>query len=175
MGVPDRSPRESGRACEAYLALGANLGDRITSLRRACALLHADGVDIVGRSPVFETDAVADEPQPPYLNAALRVQTAHGPERLLQVALDVERQLGRQRPREGRWAARLIDIDVLIYEDLVGTFGPLILPHPRLLERAFVRVPLSHVARPGLYHPISREPLDRASADAGVRLWPERL
>jgi 2-amino-4-hydroxy-6-hydroxymethyldihydropteridine diphosphokinase len=153
----------------AYLALGANLGDRRTAIERALealADLDADlgvgvGVRVAARSPLYETDAVTPDPQPRYLNAAARVETALPPRALLDRCLDVERALGRIRPPGRTAAARVIDIDLLLYGDAVIDEAPdLIVPHPRLLERPFV-------------HPITRAPLDRAAPDASVRAMPD--
>ena len=120
---------------------------------------------IAARSPLYETDAVAPDPQPPYLNAAARVETALTARALLAACLDVERALGRVRPPGRPAAARTIDVDLLLYGDAVIDQPPdLVVPHPRLLERAFVRIPLADVALPGLVHPVTREPLDRAAA-----------
>lgn len=168
---------------EAYIALGANLGDRVSNLRASCQGLQAGGVVIVARSGVFETDAVVqptqgdaqDEAQPAYLNAALRVHTSLAPQALLALAMRVEQTLGRKRCRATRWAPRTADIDLLLYEDHIQDVNGLTLPHPRLLERAFVRVPLAQVARPGLAHPVTGERLDLWPTSAGVRSWPETL
>ena len=154
----------------AYLALGANLGDRRLAIARALDALQAAGVQVVARSPLYETDAVAPDPQPPYLNGAARVETALSAHALLAACLDVERGLGRVRPAGRPHAARTIDVDLLLYGDAVIAEPPdLIVPHPRLLERAFVRIPLADVAAAGLVHPVSREPLDRATPAPSVR------
>ena len=153
-----------------YLALGSNLGDRRAMLDGAAARLGDAGVTVEARSAIYETDAVADEPQPPYLNAVLRARTALDPHALLALCLDVERALGRVRPPGRRKAARTIDVDVLLHGDaVVDDPGRLSLPHPALLERPFVLIPLADVARPGLRHPITGAPLDRAAPAAGVR------
>ena len=110
---------------------------------------------MLARSPLFETEAVADDPQPRYLNAALRVETELPPRALLALCLEVERALGRQRPPGRRRAARTIDLDLLLYGDLVLEEPGLRVPHPELLARPFVRVPLARVAAPGLRHPQS--------------------
>ncbi len=144
-----------------YLALGSNLGDRLQSLEAALEALDAGGVRLAARSPIFETDAVAEEPQPPYLNMAVRAQTELSPRALLDRCLGVEVALGRVRPRDGRGAPRTIDIDVLLYDDRIIDAPGLKVPHPRLLERAFVRAPLARVAAPGLRHPVTGEPIDR--------------
>src|SRR5947209_6120109 len=103
----------------AYLALGSNLGDRLLWLRRATRALEGDDLRIAARSPVFESAAVADEPQPAYLNAVLRVQTALSPRALLQRGLALEAALGRVRPPGRRNAPRIIDVDLLLHDGAV--------------------------------------------------------
>ena len=153
----------------AYLALGANLGDRQEAIARALDALAAAGVAVAARTPLYETDPVAPDPQPLYLNAAARVETALSARALLDTCLDVERALGRVRPAGQPLAARVIDIDLLLYDDRVINEPDLVVPHPRLLDRPFVRIPLADVARPGLQHPLTREPLDRATPHPSVR------
>lgn len=154
----------------AYLALGANLGDRRLAITRALDALEAAGVRVTARAPLYETDPVTPDPQPPYLNGAARVETALSARELMAVCLDVERALGRVRPPDRHAAPREIDIDLLLYGDAVIDEPPdLIVPHPRLLERPFVRIPLAAVAAPGLAHPVTGEPLDRAPPSASVR------
>jgi 2-amino-4-hydroxy-6-hydroxymethyldihydropteridine diphosphokinase len=158
----------------AYIALGSNLGDRRGLLSAAVGALQASGqVSVLARSPLFETEAVADDPQPPYLNAALRVETALPPRALLALCLEVERALGRQRPPGRTRAARTIDLDLLLYGDLSLEEPGLRVPHPELLERPFVRVPLARVAEAGLRHPLGGERLDAAAPDPGVRELPD--
>jgi 2-amino-4-hydroxy-6-hydroxymethyldihydropteridine diphosphokinase len=151
----------------AYLALGSNLGDRLAFLRAATAALALE-LRVVARSPVFESAAVADDPQPSYLNAVLRVETALAPGALLERCLAIEAALGRVRPPDRRFAPRTIDIDLLLYEDEILAEPGLVVPHPRLLERSFVRVPLAAVAVPGLRHPGTGVPLDQAPEAANL-------
>jgi 2-amino-4-hydroxy-6-hydroxymethyldihydropteridine diphosphokinase len=154
----------------AYLALGANLGDRPRAITRALDALQAAGVQIAARSPLYETDAVAPDPQPPYLNGAARVETDLPAQVLLELCLDVERALGRVRPPGQPAAARPIDVDLLLYgDDVIDEPPDLVVPHPRLLARPFVRVPLADVALPGLVHPVTGAPLDRAARHPSVR------
>ena len=153
----------------AYLALGANLGDRQGAIARALDALDAAGARVAARSPLYETDPVAPDPQPLYLNGAARVETTLSPRALLDLCLEVERSLGRIRPTDRPLAARTIDIDLLLYDDAVIDEPDLAVPHPRLLERAFVRIPLADVALPGLTHPITGEPLDQAPPSPSVR------
>lgn len=145
----------------AYLALGANLGDRAGTLDEARAQLAARGVAIAACSRYHETEAVAPDPQPRYLNAVARVTTTLAPAALLAACLAIERALGRVRPAGQVHAARTLDIDLLLYGDVVIDDPPtLIVPHPRMLERAFVLIPLAEVAAPGLRHPTTGERLD---------------
>jgi 2-amino-4-hydroxy-6-hydroxymethyldihydropteridine diphosphokinase len=158
----------------AYLALGSNLGDRRGYLAAASGALMATAkLALVARSPLFETEPVADDPQPRYLNAAARIETDLPPRQLLDLCLEVERQLGRQRPPGHARAARTIDIDLLLYGDLVIDLPGLRVPHPELLARPFVRVPLARVALPGLRHPGTGERLDFAHAHPDVRELPD--
>jgi 2-amino-4-hydroxy-6-hydroxymethyldihydropteridine diphosphokinase len=156
-----------------YLALGANLGDRRRNIDDAIARLDAAGVAIAARSATYETDAVSDEPQPAYLNAVVRATTALAPEALLALCLDIERQLGRVRPPGRDKASRTLDIDLLLYDARVIASPALTVPHPSMLERAFVRIPLADVAAPGLRHPVTGDALDRAAPAPSVRLRSE--
>jgi 2-amino-4-hydroxy-6-hydroxymethyldihydropteridine diphosphokinase len=143
-----------------YIALGSNLGERLELLRGAVEGLVAGGVEVVARSGVYETEAVAAEPQPPYLNAVVRGETALGAPQTLELCLAVEVALGRVRPAGRTGASRTIDLDLLLYDSVILDQPGLSVPHPRLLERAFVRVPLADVAAPGLRHPQTGERLD---------------
>jgi 2-amino-4-hydroxy-6-hydroxymethyldihydropteridine diphosphokinase len=136
---------------QAYLGLGSNLGDRAANLRAALACLAEAGtVDAV--SSLYETEPVGGPPgQGLYYNACCRLVTALGPRQLLDFLKVVERKLGR---REGpRWGPRTVDLDILFYDDLALETDALVLPHPRLGERAFVLVPLAEIA-PDLRHPL---------------------
>ena len=151
------------------MALGSNLGDRLALLRDATEALEGDGIRVVARSPVFETPAVADEPQPPYLNAVLRLDTTLAPRALLERCLAVESALGRRRPRPN--APRTVDLDLLLHGRAVVDEPGLVVPHPRMLGRAFVRAPLALVAEPGLSHPVTGEALDAFAAPPEVRAF----
>jgi 2-amino-4-hydroxy-6-hydroxymethyldihydropteridine diphosphokinase len=154
-----------------YLAFGSNLGDRADTITRAIDRLAAGGVAPLARSALYETDAVTPDPQPPYLNAVVRAQTALPASALLALCLEIEHALGRRRPAGRAQAPREIDIDLLLYgAEVIADPPTLLVPHPRLLERPFVRIPLADVAAPGLRHPVTGAPLDRAAPDPSVRL-----
>jgi 2-amino-4-hydroxy-6-hydroxymethyldihydropteridine diphosphokinase len=132
-----------------YLALGSNLGDRPANLRSAIAALPPQ-VRPLTESPVYETPPWGYEQQPAFLNMALRAETDLGPRALLLHLKQIEVELGRQPGF--RYGPRLIDIDILFYDDLILDEGDLVIPHPRLHERGFVLVPLADVA-PSMKHP----------------------
>lgn len=129
----------------AYVALGANLGDREASLRAALdALAAAPGVAVAAVSSFHDTEPVGYADQPRFLNAAAALDTELGPRELLALLLATERDLGRTR--EGpRFGPRTIDLDLLLYGDEVVDEPGLTVPHPRLHERAFVLEPLAEL------------------------------
>jgi 2-amino-4-hydroxy-6-hydroxymethyldihydropteridine diphosphokinase len=135
------------------LALGTNLGDRPANLRAAIDSFPP-AVIVLVESPVYETPPWGVIDQPAFLNMAVRGETALPPLELLRRLKGLEAELGR-RPGV-RWGPRLIDIDILFYDDLVIDQPGLTVPHPRLHERAFVLVPLSDLA-PDLVHPLLRK------------------
>jgi 2-amino-4-hydroxy-6-hydroxymethyldihydropteridine diphosphokinase len=157
-------------ATVVYLGLGSNLGDRGAFIRAAVAEFTTRGMLREARlSPFYETDAVTEDPQPAYLNAVVRGETTLSPETLLAKCLQIEASLGRVRPSGRAKASRTIDIDVLLYGDVVIDTPLLKIPHPAMLRRAFVLVPLANVARPGLVHPVTRQGLTRAVPSVKVR------
>lgn len=125
----------------AYLGLGSNLGDRLDSLQRAVDLLGDEaGITLIRCSRVWETDPVGGPPQPDFLNVVVRALVDLLPLDLLAACQRVEAALGRVR--EVRWGPRTVDIDVLLIADRSIDEPELVVPHPRLHERAFVLMPL---------------------------------
>jgi 2-amino-4-hydroxy-6-hydroxymethyldihydropteridine diphosphokinase len=133
-----------------YIALGTNLGDRLTNLHTAISSLLPE-INVLAESHVYETPPWGYEDQPTFLNMVIKAETNLEPEPLLTYLKQLEVELGREQ--NFRWGPRLIDLDILFYDDLVINTPPLIIPHPRLYERAFVLVPLVDVA-PELIHPV---------------------
>lgn len=132
---------------EALIALGGNVGDVRAAFDQAIAKLCCDdAVRLTARSSDYRTPPWGVTEQAPFVNAAIAVVTSLSPHRLLQRAQACERALGRNRALERRWGPRTIDIDLLAYDDLVLIDRDLILPHPHMLERAFVLVPLAEIA-----------------------------
>lgn len=129
----------------AFLGLGTNLGDRQGHLANALRGLAADpAISIVVGSAVYGSKPVGMIEQPDFLNMVVQIETGHPPLALLSACLGIETRLGRKR-RE-RWGPRIIDVDVLTYDQLLWHDDRLILPHPRMQERSFVLTPLAEIA-----------------------------
>jgi len=129
----------------AYVGLGANLGDREATIRRAVELLaEREGIEVLAVSALRETDPVGLEDQPRFLNGAAVLETTLGPRTLLETLLEVERVLGRTRDGP-RFGPRAIDLDLLLYGDETVDEPGLTVPHPRLHERRFALEPLAEL------------------------------
>ncbi len=158
----------------AHIGIGANLGDRDAVIAAAMADLAAvDGIEVLTISPLIETDPVGGPDQPPFRNGAAALRTVLSPRRLLETLHGIEANHGRDRNREQRWGPRRLDLDLLLYDDLVIAEEGLTVPHPRLHERSFVLHPLAIIA-PRVIHPILRVSIeclrDRlASQGPGIR------
>lgn len=128
-------------AVTAYLGLGSNLGDRLRNLQGAVdGLGREPGIHVTASSRVWQTAPVGGPPQPDYLNAVIRVESDLGPAELLAACQRVESALGRVRTE--RWGPRTVDVDVLLYGERAIDEPGLVIPHPRIAERAFVLLPL---------------------------------
>lgn len=142
---------------KVYLLLGSNLGDRRQHLLDALA-----GISYLGTirkvSSVYRSAAWGNLEQPDFLNATVELETAHSPSELLKGILDIETGMGRVRNE--KWGARLIDIDILFYDNLVVNTPELAVPHPQLQNRRFTLVPLAEIA-PGLLHPQLRKTVNQ--------------
>ena len=135
-----------------YIGLGSNLGERRENIHQAIASLKAvDSIEIKKGSSLYETEPEGVEDQPHFLNCALEAETSLDSGDLLTVLKDVEKKMGRIRVR--KWGPRVIDLDILLYEDLVMKETGLEIPHPLLHERLFVLAPLSEIA-PAVVHPV---------------------
>lgn len=135
----------------AYLLLGSNLGSKSRQLSMAITLLEERCGKVVDRSPVYETAPWGNTEQDNFLNQAVVVETSLSPQELMHEILHIEQLMGRDR--NGKYAPRTIDIDIIFYNHRVIDEPGLTLPHPRMQERRFVLAPLSEVA-PAYIHPV---------------------
>ena len=137
----------------AYLSLGSNVGDREANMRDAIARLGAAG-RVVAVSSFYETEPVEFTQQPWFLNCAVALETGKTPQQLMTAILRIEEEMGRQRGQKK--GPRSIDIDILIFEDMIMDSNELTIPHPAMHQRRFVLEPLAEIA-PELLHPIFKK------------------
>ena len=138
-----------------YLSLGSNQGNKLENLQQACNLIAEKVGRVVKISSVYKTKSWGFE-RDDFFNICVEVATNLNPEKLLENVLEIEQQLGRQRSESIEYAARVIDIDVLLFEDEIIFYKNLKVPHPRMLERKFVMVPLTEIA-PNIKHPVAKK------------------
>lgn len=142
----------TGQSYQSAIALGSNLGDSVAILEGALkALNQTPGITVTSRSSWYITEAVGP-PQPDYLNGCALLEVQLDPQELLKTLLNIEKQFGRVR-RE-RWGPRTIDLDLILFENVILDTPELQIPHPRMRERAFVLVPLTEIA-PHWIDPVS--------------------
>lgn len=140
----------------AYLGLGTNIGNKRRNMITAAALLAERVGDILALSGFYETEPWGFASENFFLNAAVKLKTSLSPLELLQITQQIEKELGRVEKSNGVYHDRVIDIDILLYEDEVLQIPGLTLPHPLMHEREFVMDPLSEIA-PFVVHPVLKE------------------
>jgi len=160
----------------AYLGLGSNIGVRTQSIRQSLELMPAEGIQVLRVSRMYETEPWGVGNQPRFINAVCEVETELEPEALLQAIKRIEKALGREPGV--RWGPRPIDIDILLYGDKQIHTNDLVIPHPGMLWRASVLVPLVELA-PDLRHPRTGRTMQEHLRDLGpvpdVALYPPGL
>jgi len=154
-------------AVTCYLGLGSNIGDRRANLAEALQHLgQLPAIEIVKTSSIYETAPVGPQDQPDFFNQVVQAEVTCSPRQLLELLQKIEQDMGRVRRR--RWGERIIDIDILLYGDETMDEPDLQIPHPQMLARQFVLVPLAEIA-PDLVLPDGRRAADAADAGAQVR------
>lgn len=136
-----------------YLGLGTNIGNRRGNLVKAAALLAERVGDILALSGFMETEPWGFDSENLFLNAAIKMETPLTPDELLSATQAIEREMGREKKSDGTYHDRVIDIDILLYDNRVIEHPGLIVPHPLMQERLFVMAPLAEIA------PFERHPL----------------
>ena len=130
---------------KAYLGLGSNIGDRAHQLQQAIRIIDQyQYIDVTSISPIYETEPVGYTDQPQFLNLCIEIETTLDPQELLKRCLETEEAL--HRVRKIRWGPRTLDVDILLYGNEIIEEDNLIIPHPRMTERAFVLIPLNDIA-----------------------------
>ena len=140
----------------AYLGLGTNIGNKRRNMITAAALLAERVGDVLALSGFYETEPWGFESENFFLNAAVKLKTSFSPLELLQITQQIEKELGRAEKSNGVYHDRIIDIDILLYDNEVLQIPGLTLPHPLMHERKFVMDPLSEIA-PFVVHPVLKE------------------
>ncbi|MCL2619200.1 MAG: 2-amino-4-hydroxy-6-hydroxymethyldihydropteridine diphosphokinase [Defluviitaleaceae bacterium] len=161
-GVRNLSVRITRRRVRAYLGLGANMGEPRAMLDAAIAGMAAENLRVLRCSAYYTTKPVSDIAQDDYQNCVVEIETTLSPRELMSHLLGVEAALGRERHE--RWGPRVIDIDVLTYDDLVTEDAFITLPHPHLHERMFVLEPLCEL-NPHAVHPLLRRRMSQLKSD----------
>jgi 2-amino-4-hydroxy-6-hydroxymethyldihydropteridine diphosphokinase len=130
---------------QIVLLLGSNIDNRLELLASACSLILKQIGPIVAASSIYESDPWGYDSNNPFLNQAVLIKTRFSPEKVLEKCLSIEAQLGRTRNENGTYADRNIDIDILLYEELIISNETLEIPHPRMHQRRFCMEPLTEI------------------------------
>ena len=142
----------------AYLALGTNIGNKRRNMITAAALLAERVGDVLALSGFYETEPWGFQSDNTFLNAALQLETSLSPLELLKATQQIELEMGRTQKSNGAYHDRIIDVDILLYDDLILQTPELTLPHPLMHERLFVMEPLAEIA-PNVIHPVFKKPV----------------
>lgn len=155
---------------KTYLCLGSNLGDRKKNIQKALELLAERGIKLVSRSSIYETEPVGFKMQPLFYNICIETETSLEPDALLAELQEIELKSGRKKSE--KWGPRIIDIDILFYNNIIINSAKLVIPHPEVQNRKFVLAPMVEIAgsyvHPGFNLTI-KELLERGNFEEKVK------
>jgi 2-amino-4-hydroxy-6-hydroxymethyldihydropteridine diphosphokinase len=143
---------------EAYIGLGSNLGNRKQNCENAISLLKENRITVLKRSTMFETAPWGIKDQPKFINMAIKIDTILEPEDLLSLLKEIESAIGRTQTF--RWGPRIIDLDILLYDNSIINTNTVKIPHPGIKDRDFVLRPLSEIA-PEKIHPVFKKSIKK--------------
>lgn len=155
-----------------YLLLGSNLGDCEANIHEAIGLIANSHSVIISKSSVYKTAPWGIADQPDFLNQAICVETTARPDELMASLQQIEQKIGKRMVR--KWGERVIDIDILFYDDLIIDQAGLCIPHPRIQERNFTLVPLKEIA-PKLLHPVLKKTIAEICEECNDILYVKKL
>lgn len=149
----------------AYISIGANLGDRLESIEKAIALIDESAGSVLLQSSIYATEPVGFEASQDFLNLCITVETDKSPVELIGVLKNIEIQLGRHKKSlNGVYESRLIDLDIILFDNAIVSTSDLSIPHERYRERMFVLKPLNEIA-PEIIDPIDGKTIKQLYAE----------
>jgi len=144
-----------------YISIGSNLGDREENCRQAINLIEKNGIAVRKQSRMYETEPWGIKDQPKFINMAVEAETDKKPEKLLRILKEIEKEIGRTETT--KWGPRVIDLDILFYDNLILKIPGLEIPHPLIQEREFVLKSLCEIA-PDKKHPVTGKTVKEMAA-----------
>ncbi|MCX7698405.1 MAG: 2-amino-4-hydroxy-6-hydroxymethyldihydropteridine diphosphokinase [Candidatus Goldbacteria bacterium] len=137
-----------------YFSIGSNIGDKKNNLRNAIKLLKKNNINIIKISSVYKTEPVGVKNQPYFYNICIKAKTRLDPENLLKLIKIIEKKIGRKKVK--KWGPRIIDIDILFFNNIILNKRKLKIPHPEIIKRNFVLIPLYEINK-NIYHPVEKK------------------
>ncbi len=158
----------------AYILLGGNIGNKRENLQNALSNIEKEIGKVIQKSSIYETEPWGNHDQPSFYNQVIATETSLSALELIHELLNIELKMGRTRNTQNKWEERIIDIDILFYNQEVINTAMLIVPHPRLHERKFTLKPLLEIA-PNLFHPVLKKTIQELFKESNDTLTVVKL